>query len=152
MSDHSEVTRSFHTRWDHNFAALQQFVAREGTSRVPSGHRELFDGKSVALGTWCSTQRQRQKAGFLPPGRAAMLETLPKWEWGPFRPGPAERSERNDEIRRMRQAGVTLAEIGEKFGITRQRVHQIAPVRGDGVNDQHIGGELVVEFVTETAE
>lgn len=132
MSDHTEITRSFHTRWDHNYAALRQYVDREGTARVPSGHREDFHGKVVALGTWCSTQRQRQHAGFLPPGRADLLGELPGWEWGPLRPGPAERTARNEEIRRLRSEGVTLAEIGQRFGITRQRVHQIAPIRKDG--------------------
>ena len=126
MSDHTEITRSFNTRWDHNFAALQQYTEREGTARISSGHREQFQGRMVSLGTWCSTQRQRQRDGFLPAGRAAMLSELPGWEWGPLRPGPQEQTERNEEVRRLRAQGVTLAEIGQRFGITRQRVHQIA--------------------------
>lgn len=34
--------------------------------------------------------------------------------------------ERNAAIRRMRQAGVTLQEIGDAFGLTRERVRQIS--------------------------
>lgn len=127
MADHAEITRSYHTRWDHHFAALEQYVAREGTARVPGTHRELLGEIDVPLGTWVATQRQRQRRGFLPPGRAALLEALPGWVWGPLPPGPSAETERNAEIQRLRAEGVTLAEIGRKFGITRQRVHQIAP-------------------------
>lgn len=130
MESRNEITRSFRTRWDHHYAALQQYTARAGTSRVASSHREDFDGSSVPIGAWASTQRQRHRLGFLPADRAVLLEQLPGWEWGPFRPGPPERRERNDEIRRLRAEGVTLAAIGERFGITRQRVLQIAPNRG----------------------
>jgi hypothetical protein len=126
MSDHAEITQSYNTRWDHNYAALQQYVAREGSARMSSGHREDFYGRTVSLGTWCSTQRQRRRDGFLPRGRAELLEQLPGWEWGPLRPGPVEQTERNEEVRRLRSEGMTLAVIGERFGITRQRVHQIA--------------------------
>lgn len=126
---HGDITRSFNTRWDHHYAALLQYVDREGTSRVPSSHKEPFETGEVPLGTWVATQRQRQRAGFLPPGRAALLADLPDWEWGPLRPGPSAEDGRNAEIRRMRAEGATLAEIGERFSISRQRVHQIAPVR-----------------------
>ena len=127
MASHAEITRSYHTRWDHHYAALEQYVEREGSSRVPGPHREQFGGVDVPLGTWIATQRLRQRRGFLPPGRAALLEALPDWEWGPLPPGPQAQDERNAEIRRLRAEGVTLAEIGRRFGITRQRVHQIAP-------------------------
>ena len=32
---------------------------------------------------------------------------------------------RNKEIRELRRAGLTLREIGEKFGVTRERIRQI---------------------------
>jgi hypothetical protein len=127
--NHGEVTRSFNTRWDHHYAALLQFVAREGTAHVVASHREEFEGVIVPLGTWTATQRQRKRRGFLPPGRAALLEELPGWQWGPLAPGPAAETDRNTEIQRLRAEGVTLAKIAEQFGITRQRVHQIAPRR-----------------------
>ena len=129
MDNRNEITRSFRTRWDHHYAALRQYSEREGTARVASSHREPFGDAAVPIGAWASTQRQRHRQGFLPADRALLLEQLPGWEWGPFRPGPPEQRERNDEIRRLRAEGVTLAAIGERFGITRQRVLQIAPPR-----------------------
>lgn len=127
--NHGEITRSFNTRWDHHYAALLQYAEREGTAHVVASHRETFGNVEVPLGTWTATQRQRHRRGFLPPGRAALLEALPGWEWGPLAPGPAAETERNLEIQRLREEGMTLQKIADKFGITRQRVHQIAPVR-----------------------
>lgn len=126
MSDHAEITKSYNTRWDHHYAALEAYVAQEGTARVPHGRRIEFAGVSVNLGGWCATQRQRHHERKLPPGRARLLEALPGWVWGPLPPGPPEKVERNAEIRTRRAAGATLAELAEEFGITRQRVHQIA--------------------------
>ena len=74
MNDHTEITRSFNTRWDHHYAALKQYVEREGTARVLSGHKEQFGNVLVPLGAWAATQRQRRQ--LLPPGRAALLEEL----------------------------------------------------------------------------
>lgn len=124
---HHEITRSYDTRWDHNYAALLQYVERTGTSRVPSGHAETFEGRNVPLGTWVAAQRHRYHLpnSPLPAGRIAKLEALRGWTWGPLASGPREKADRNAAIRAQRAAGRSLAAIASEFGVSRQRVHQI---------------------------
>jgi len=50
----------------------------------------------------------------------------PVWVWVPTR-WPSPLSERNHEIIRLRhKEGLTLVEIGKRYGISKQRVCQIA--------------------------
>jgi Sigma-70, region 4 len=46
-------------------------------------------------------------------------------------------AERNAEIARLKEAGATLVEIGDRYGISCGRVHQICALesRGDGKPD-----------------
>ena len=105
--------------------ALDRYVDREGTARVPTEHLE--DG--VRLGPWVSSVRQRHHKGTLDVDLVAALEQRPGWVWGPLRPGPESMAGRNDEIRTMRANGASLRDIGEKFNLSRQRVHQIVASR-----------------------
>jgi hypothetical protein len=120
-----DIAKTFDTRWDRNYAALEQYVNREGNARVTGTHQEDFHGTIVPLGTWVAAQRRRHRSGQLPAGRAGRLEAFAGWEWGPLSPGPGARSERNAEIVALREAGLSLAQIGEQYGLSRQRVHQI---------------------------
>ena len=61
----------------NQFEVLQRFVAREGHARVPAKHSE----EGVRLGVWVSNNRQRYKAGRLPPDHIARLEALQGWVW-----------------------------------------------------------------------
>ena len=121
----TDIAKTFDTRWDHNYAALEQYVAREGNAQVVSTHHEDFHGTLVPLGSWVAAQRRRYRGGHLPAGRLARLEAFPGWQWGPLSPGPRARTERNTEIIAQRDAGLSLAQIGEQYGLSRQRVHQI---------------------------
>jgi hypothetical protein len=116
-------------RWNQHLEALHTYLAREGHSRVPATHTETITRsgthETVALGTWVSYARQRYRAGKLSPARIADLTGLPGWEWGPLRPGPSADELRNAEIMAMRQNKASLREIGDAFGLSRQRVHQI---------------------------
>jgi hypothetical protein len=125
MTTHNQITRSFDTRWDHHYATLQQYANRTGTSRVPAGWKETFGTVEVPLGSWVCAQRNRYRAGHLPPTRAAKLEQVPGWEWGPLNPGPRRDAERNAAIRARRQEGKSFGAIAKEFGLSRQRVHQI---------------------------
>jgi superfamily II DNA or RNA helicase len=66
-------------KWERSFAALKQFVEREGHPRVPGGHTEA----GCALGNWVSAQRRSHAAGELSPELATRLESLPGWTWDP---------------------------------------------------------------------
>ena len=117
------------TRWNTHLSALQQFVARTGSARVPSTHVEVVDGRNIALGAWVGYMRQRNRAGLLSQERKSILDGINGWEWGPLRPGPATNTERDENIVALRSQGLSLETIANKFGISRQRVHQIARSR-----------------------
>jgi DNA-binding NarL/FixJ family response regulator len=114
------------TRWQLHLTALQQFVTRTGSARVPSTHTEVVEGRNVALGAWVGYMRQRNRAGLLSSERKQTLEGISGWAWGPLRPGPATNTERDENILVLRSQGLSLETIASKFGISRQRVHQIA--------------------------
>jgi DNA-binding NarL/FixJ family response regulator len=114
------------TRWQTHITALQQFVARTGSARVPSSHTEIVEGRNIALGAWVGYMRQRNRTGLLSNERKATLESISGWTWGPLRPGPATNTERDENILVLRAEGLSLETIASKFGISRQRVHQIA--------------------------
>lgn len=113
------------TRFERYIKALRQFSAREGHARVPAIHIEIVDGTEVNIGAYVGYLRQRKKKGHLPASRIQELESLPGWEWGPLRPGPATNTNRNAEILTMRREGSTLRQIADLFDLSRQRVHQI---------------------------
>jgi len=111
--------------------ALEQFVTREGHSRVPIDYTErvFTEGvpETIRLGYWVSYMRSRKRAGFLPDDKIEAVNNVSMnlFEWGPLKPGPKKDQKRDEEIRELRSAGVSLTKIGEQFGVTRQRVHQI---------------------------
>lgn len=64
-------------RWEQGFAALEKYVARMGTARVPQGHVE----HDYPLGQWVGYQRQAFRRGTLDPARQIRLASLPGWLW-----------------------------------------------------------------------
>jgi len=118
-------------RWNQYLTALEAFSTREGHARVPASHVErLDDGAVVNLGAWVGYIRQRKRAGLLPQTRVDAISAVPGWEWGPLRPGPTADAARNKEILTLRSQGVSLQRIGDQFGLSRQRVHQIVAAHG----------------------
>lgn len=117
-------------RWNQYLAALNAFSAREGHARVPASHVEKMNGTAVNLGAWVGYIRQRKRAGLLPQSRIDAISAVPGWEWGPLRPGPTADAERNAQILTLRSQGVSLQRIGDEFGLSRQRVHQIVSAHG----------------------
>ena len=92
---------------------------------MPAIHVEILDGTEITLGAWVGYVRQRYRKNQLSDERAAGLQAIPGWQWGPLKPGPATDRNRNTEIHQMRAAGHSLRQIADKFDLSRQRVHQI---------------------------
>lgn len=85
-------------KWNQYLSALNAYATRNGHARVPASHVEtLDDGTVVNLGTWVGYVRQRQRAGLLKSERAATLEIIPGWEWGPLPPAPQQTPNETDK-------------------------------------------------------
>lgn len=113
------------TRFNRYITALQQYITREGNALVPANHIEIIDGTSIHLGTWVGYMRQRNKANKLNETQKSTLDQITGWSWGPLKPGPKDKHERNSEIAQMRNNGKSLAQIADQYNLSRQRVHQI---------------------------
>lgn len=118
------------TRFNQYIQALEQFVSREGHCRVPAIHIEILENKSIALGAWVGYMRQRKRKNQLSEERAARIQAVNGWAWGPLKPGPATDAQRNQEIHQLRADGQSLRQIADKFALSRQRVHQIVKRQG----------------------
>lgn len=117
------------TRWHKYYEALLAYESRYGDALVPTGHVEFIGpDEFINLGNWVSYMRTRYRQGKLAADRIDRLENLNTWTWGPVRPGPKSKtyiSERNSSIYSEHKSGQTLAKIGSKYSLSRQRVHQI---------------------------
>lgn len=117
------------TRWSRHVDAVRDFAASEGSTRVPSDYVVQVEEEGrvlpVRLGAWVTYVRQQYRKGFLADTHIRDLESIEGWEWGPFKPGPKGDTERNAGMREHRNAGCTLAQIADMYGLSRQRVHQI---------------------------
>jgi hypothetical protein len=113
-------------RWNNYIEAITTYATRTGHARVPASHVEVLgNGTTVNLGAWVGYVRQRQRAGLMSTERKAQLDTVPGWTWGPLRPGPITDTERDNQIITLRSTGVSLQKIGDQYGLSRQRIHQI---------------------------
>jgi hypothetical protein len=116
-------------RWHKHYEALCAYEKRYGDAIVPTDHVEFLDsGECISLGNWVSYMRTRYKQNALAANRIQLLESLSSWTWGPVRPGPKSKdfiAERNSQIYSEYSNGETLAKIGARYRLSRQRVHQI---------------------------
>jgi hypothetical protein len=109
------------TKFEQRFQALRNFVKENGHARVPTKYK--VDG--INLGGWISYLRTRYRTNRLDKETIQKLESV-GMEWGPLTPGPQiADEERDQEIVKLREQNLSLAAIGEKYGLSRQRVHQI---------------------------
>jgi Mor family transcriptional regulator len=116
------------TKFNIYVQALESYILREGNSRVPATHIEKIENSNfseISLGAWVGYIRQRYRKNLLADSRISRLEQIRGWQWGPFQPGPATDSLRNEKIKNMRQDGRSLREIADEFDLSRQRIHQI---------------------------
>jgi len=124
------TTESHHydARWAVNVDGIKAWAAKNGSPMAPAGATiRLRDGRTANVGTFVAYARARHRKGLLDERRVRELSRIQGWTWDRLSPGPKGKESRNEEIRRLRAQGVTLAEIAEKFEMSRQRVHQIAP-------------------------
>lgn len=121
------MSGSFDSRWSANVEALRAWAKDNGTPMAPAGATIRRDGRDFNVGSFVAYARSRQRKGVLEQSRKKELERIPGWTWDKLPPGPKGEVERNEEIRKLRRQGVTLAELAEQFGMSRQRIHQIAP-------------------------
>lgn len=105
--------------------ALDAFVAREGHAAVPTAHVEVLDGAPLALGRWAARQRRLWRESRIDPLDARRLAGLPGWSWDRRPSGPRRDAARIGEMRDLRASGLSLSQIGERYGISRQRAHQL---------------------------
>lgn len=105
--------------------ALEQYISENNHSRIPASYIQEFENQKISLGAWAGYIRQRYRKNQLSNVRIAALEQVNGWQWGPFQPGPATDSARNEIIRELRIQGKSLREIADEFDLSRQRVHQI---------------------------
>lgn len=112
-------------RWQQKYEALTAYAKREGHTRVPADHIEKTAGGTVLLGDWVSHQRNAMRKGLMSPARAGKLTGLPGWEWGPLKKGPRKNEERARQITALHEEGLSLSQIADRVGLSRQRVHQI---------------------------
>lgn len=104
------------------YLALVQYLNREGHLRVPDDHLEPFEGEMVSLGREVANLRGEYRSGDLDDESIRAYEAI-GFQWAPR--GPKREVVRDAEIKELRRSGLSLAVIGEKYGLSRQRVHQI---------------------------
>jgi hypothetical protein len=112
-------------KWARNIRALEIYVGEHGHARVPAAARVVVNEVPVALGSWVSYLRVKNKMGTLAPEKKEILESFPSWAWGPCKPGPLGDAQRDEAMRQARETGRSLQSIADEYGLSRQRVHQI---------------------------
>ncbi len=113
------------TKFNLYVEALETYIQKNGNSKIPAPYIAKINEKNIPLGAWSGYIRQRYRKNQLPSARIARMEQIKGWQWGPFQPGPATDSSRNEAIRQLRIQGKSLREIADEFDLSRQRVHQI---------------------------
>ena len=68
-------------RWEFGFAQLEAFAAATGQA---SPSQNYVNDQGYRLGEWASKQRCAHARGQLDEQRAALLESLPGWQWDPL--------------------------------------------------------------------
>ncbi len=71
------------TSYQRRFAALAQYVEREGHVRVPQDHKEVFDGEEVELVKFINQVRSARRQGGLSDDKFAALDAL-GLDWDPL--------------------------------------------------------------------
>ena len=69
--------------FQEHLRALQQFVDREGHTRISRDYREAYAGEDFALSGWMLARRSEHRRGKLSADRVAALEDIPGWVWNP---------------------------------------------------------------------
>jgi excisionase family DNA binding protein len=147
--------------WEQHYAKLQTFVERTAHARVPNSHVEGDE----RLGEWVRAQRRFYRRGILPADRAARLEALPGWMWGPKEsrtPTPMaaptasvptrQRSRSRDRAATLDAEWLNARGAAALCGLSRQTIHRLVddglmPASGGG-GDLRIRRSDVEAFIS----
>ena len=113
------------SKWNRNITALREYVDKHGNALVPTACKWEINGETISLGSWVTYVRIKHRSGTLSPERTAELASFTGWQWGPCKPGPSGNPDRDKAMVIARQDGRSLQSIGDEYGLSRQRVHQI---------------------------
>jgi hypothetical protein len=119
------MRKSREQRWQNNLYALQQFVAREGTSMIGSTCVEVYQGEKVAIGSWVAHTRKQYRSGLLSDARQRELQAVNGWVWSKRKPGRRYDISRDSEMVALYSQGTRVCDLAQQFNLSRQRVHQI---------------------------
>lgn len=89
---------------------------------------------SPAMSRWVSSIRSQHAKGTLKPEvlmrvTGACMAHGVVFDWKKQKPGPKPDLERDQAIRQMRETGASLQAVGDSFGVSRQRIHQVLGTR-----------------------
>ena len=70
----------YQQNWADGLKILQQYASHTG--HAAPGQHTVFEG--FAIGGWVAQRRRQRKKGTLKSDHAAILESLPGWEWTPL--------------------------------------------------------------------
>lgn len=105
---------------------LRKLVAELGHCRIPLAMTTTDGDVTINIGRWVGYMRTKYKQQRLDPYRITTLEAIPGWDWGTRRSGPKpKQTQRDNEIRNLRRAGITLEGIAFDYGLSKQRIAQL---------------------------
>jgi hypothetical protein len=105
---------------------VAQYAQINGHADIPLNHdtRDV-NGRRIALGRWASYIKSRYRAGLLTVEQAQAFEIVPSWDWEARTPGAKINVTMHREVHTYRGMRMSLQQIADRVGLSRQRVHQI---------------------------
>ena len=112
----------FHTR----VHMIETYARENGHTNIPLSHNTRgVAGERVAIGRWASYIKSRYRAGLLTVEQAQAFEHIPSWEGEARAPGAKMNVALHNDVHTLRSMRMSLQQIADRVGLSRQRVHQI---------------------------
>ena len=105
---------------------VAKYAQINGHADIPMTHytRDV-NGRRVALGRWAGYIKGRYRAGLLSVEQAKAFEIVPHWDWNARGPGSKPNLEMRRDVLTYRSMRMSMQQIADRVGLSRQRVHQI---------------------------